>query len=270
MKMSARATAKTNTRFHATDTGPTTSGAAGKGLLMLTATPLQASCSAFCSAIQAPIMTSMVVSMSAARSRLRSTSSSSAPSSTPSTIARPSATKKLAPVSITSRYIMYAPNAYSSPWVKLTTFMMPKISVSPMPSSAYVPPSISALRQCWRNWSIDPTMGPRLRGGDEARCLVLDHLAVVDAHHVDAGHVLRAFLAGGSLLDEADIAVDALDLDLPQRLGDRLRLGLAGDLDRLDHRIDRVPAAEALGEAADVVLARVPFADELLRDVRVL
>src|SRR4029078_13599772 len=57
---------------------------------------------------------------------------------------------------------------------------------------------------------------------------------------------------------------------LPQRVGERLGLGLAGELDRLDHRVDGVPAAETLGEAADVVLWRLPFGDELLPEVRVL
>src|SRR6185295_6954935 len=132
-----RATTSTKTRFHATDTGPMTSGAAGNGVEIDFATPVQASCSAFWSAIQAPIITSIVVSMSAPRSRRSSTSSRSAPSATPSAMASGSATKKETPSSITSAYIMYAPNAYSSPCVKLTTFMMPKMSVRPMPSSAY-------------------------------------------------------------------------------------------------------------------------------------
>ena len=96
-------------------------------------------------------MTSMVVSMSAPRSFRRSTNSIAAPSATPSTTASTSATKKFAPVSITSAYIMYAPNAYSSPCVKFTTRMIPKISVRPIPSSAYVPPSISAFRPCCSN-----------------------------------------------------------------------------------------------------------------------
>ena len=130
------ATKNTKTRPQATETGPITSGAEGNGLLIEWATPVQASCSAFCSAIHAPIITSIVVSMSAPRSLRRSTNSSAAPSAIPKATASASATKKFAPVSITSRYIIYAPNAYSSPCVKLTTRMMPKINVRPMPSSA--------------------------------------------------------------------------------------------------------------------------------------
>src|SRR4051812_11620905 len=94
--------------------------------------------------------------------------------------------------------------------------------------------------------------------------LVLYDFTVVDLHQVNTRHVLRAFLAGGSLLDEGDVAVDALHLHVPQRLLDRLGIRLAGDADRLDDGVDAVPAAEALGEAAHVVLARGPLGDELL------
>src|SRR3954470_12271077 len=92
-----------------------------------------------------------------------------------------------------------------------------------------------------------PSRGRRSR-------LVLDDLAVVDAHDVNARRVLRALLAGGALLEEGDVTVDALDVNLPERVGDRLRLGLAGELDRFDDGVDRIPAAEAFGEAAGVVL----------------
>src|SRR5689334_19063866 len=98
--------------------------------------------------------------------------------------------------------------------------------------------------------------------------LVLDDLAAVDPHQVDARDVLRAFLAGGALLDEGDVAVDALHLHVPERLLDRGRVRLAGGLDPLDDGVDAVPAAEALGKAADRQLARVPLGDELLRHVR--
>ena len=45
-----------------------------------------------------------------------------------------SANQKL-PVSFTSRYPKYAPSAYRTPWVKLSTFIMPKIIVSPSDTS---------------------------------------------------------------------------------------------------------------------------------------
>src|SRR4051812_647474 len=97
---------------------------------------------------------------------------------------------------------------------------------------------MSAFRPCWRNWSNachpreggDPffiTNGPPPSPGRRLQRLVLDDLAVLDLHHVNARHVLRAFLAGRALLDEGDVAVDALHLHIPERLRDRLRLGLA-------------------------------------------
>src|SRR5216683_5628094 len=145
-----------------------------------------------------------------------------------------------------------------------------------------------ALRQCWRNWSIrfratgtsfpsprrgeggersEPGEGrsdygeaespsPRpspLRGEGAqalrlAAALHLHDLAAVDLDQIDARHVLRALLAGGALLDEGDVAVDALQLHVPQRLLDRLGLGRAGRLDRGDDGGDAVIAAEAFGE----------------------
>src|SRR4051812_39658319 len=96
-------------------------------------------------------------------------------------------------------------------------------------------------------------------GGSQVfKSLVSNDLPVINPNDIHARHVLRAFLAGRALLDEADVAVDAFDLHLPQRLRDRLGLGLAGDADRFDDGVDAVPAAEALGEAAGVVLAGVP------------
>jgi len=62
------------------------------------------------------------------------------------------------------------------------------------------------------------------------RALLLRHLAAVDLDEVNGRHVLRALLAGGTLLDEGDVAVDALHLDAPERRGDGLGIGLAGGL----------------------------------------
>src|SRR3954468_3136972 len=107
--------------------------------------------------------------------------------------------------------------------------------------------------------------GPSSRFGS-----VADDFSVVDAHYVHARHVLRALLARRALLDEGDVAVDAFHLHVPQRVLDRLGLGLAGVPDRLDDGLHAVPAAEALGQAADLVFARGPLADELLGDVGVL
>src|SRR5689334_24193554 len=90
------------------------------------------------------------------------------------------------------------------------------------------------------------------------RPLLAGHLATVDFDQIDAGHVLGALLAGRPLFDEADIAVDALHLDVPERLADRLRFRLPGGLDRLGDHVEPVPAAKALGQATDVVLLLVP------------
>src|SRR5690348_3574032 len=140
---------------------------------------------------------------------------------------------------------------------------------------------MSAFRPCWRSWSNprrpreggDPVFyyewAPAFAGATLQR-LVFDDLAVLDLHHVNARHVLRAFLAGRALLDEGDVAVDALHLHVPERLRDRLRLGLARLLDRRDDGVHAVPAAEALGEAARIVAALIPFGDEALGDVAVL
>src|SRR5438477_7923372 len=102
------------------------------------------------------------------------------------------------------------------------------------------------------------------------RALLLRHFAAVDLDEVYGRHVLRALLAGGALLDEGDVAVDALHLDAPERLGDGLGIGLAGGLDALDDDVDAVPAAEAFREPADRVFLLVPCSHEFVGDVRVL
>lgn len=94
--------------------------------------------------------------------------------------------------------------------------------------------------------------GERYAGTSELR-----DFAALNLDDVHLREVLAALLAGRALLDEGDVAVDAFDLDVPQRLLDRFRLRLAGRLDRFDDRVDPVPAAEAFGQAADVVLLLV-------------
>src|SRR3977135_1572221 len=68
--------------------------------------------------------------------------------------------------------------------------------------------------------------------------LLLHVLAGVDLDEIRAGRVLRALLAGGALLDEGDVAIDALHLDVPERLGDGLGLGLPSGLEPSDDDVD--------------------------------
>src|SRR4051794_2252999 len=166
--------------------------------------------------------------------------------------------------------------------------MMPKMSVRPIPSSAYVPPSTVAFIRCWKNWSIKQ-FSPRLRGeggggklassrsaavrgrlpppcpppqaGEEEAPSVLHHFPVLQVDDVDVGDVLPALLSLGPFLDEGDVAVDAVDLGLPERLADRLGLGLAGALDRVDDGEDGVIAAESLGRAGELVPRLLPRLD---------
>ena len=94
-------------------------------------------------------------------------------------------------------------------------------------------------------------------------------LAVLDGHDIDVGHVLGALLARRALLDEDDVAVDAVDLDAPERRADGFGIDLAGRLDAGRDGYDAVMTAEALGQPGEVVAALVPLVDELDRDVRV-
>src|SRR6516162_760672 len=160
--------------------------------------------------------------------------------------------------------------------------MMPKISVRPIPSSAYVPPRMIAFRTCWRNSSKSSASkarsqqfkGTNLPAAARAPNRLglessLDHLAVLDRHKIDGGHVLSAFLAGRAFLVEVDVAVDPLYRDAPERLADRFGVGLAGGFDGRDGNIYAVVAAEALGQAAEVVAALLPFIHISLGDFRV-
>src|ERR1700738_4714923 len=119
--------------------------------------------------------------------------------------------------------------------------MIPKISVRPMPRSAYVPPSTTPLSTCCRIWSTR-ARNQRIRNqGSEyqestsrttrypipdPRCLILRlrDLTLLQQDDVDVGNVLPAFLAFGTLLGEGDVAVHAVQLGLPQGLADRVGL----------------------------------------------
>src|SRR6267142_6871551 len=94
-------------------------------------------------------------------------------------------------------------------------------------------------------------------------------LAVHDLDQIDVGLALAAFLTFGTGFPEHDVAIQALDLDIPQSRLDRRRLRLACLLDRGRHRADAVIAAEAFGAAGEVEAALLPFSDEVVGRLRV-
>src|SRR5579875_193473 len=115
--------------------------------------------------------------------------------------------------------------------------------------------------------------GPEPRGSDTSSCQLQRgkrDLTTLDLDDVDLGHDLAALLALRAFLHEADIAVDALHMHLPERLADGLGLGLAGQLDRRRDRLDTVMAAEALRQAREFIAALLPCGDEVLGDLGVL
>src|SRR4029077_12573785 len=71
-------------------------------------------------------------------------------------------------------------------------------------------------------------------------------LAVGDFDQIDVGLALAAFLAFGSGLLEHDVAIQALDVDIPQRRLDRRRLRLARLLDGGCRGPDAVIATKTL------------------------
>src|SRR5438132_8455371 len=80
-------------------------------------------------------------------------------------------------------------------------------------------------------------------------------LAVGDFDQIDVGLALAAFLAFGTGFFEHDIAIQALDLDIPQSRFDCRRLRLARLLDRGSHGPDAVITAETLGAAGELEAA---------------
>src|ERR1700733_10538898 len=144
--------------------------------------------------------------------------------------------------------------------------MMPKINVSPIPSSAYVPPRTSILTRCCRNsLNANPKAERQTRQGkgegdliaprpDTTSILQRLHadFAVADLDEINVGLALAAFLAFGTGLLEHDVAVEALDVDRPQGRLDRSGVGLAGFFDRRRGGADAVIATEALGASGEI------------------
>src|ERR1700709_313503 len=88
-----------------------------------------------------------------------------------------------------------------------------------------------AFRMC--RWRRGPPRWPRSSpvSNSASERLHID-LAVADFDQIDVGLALAALLAFGTGLAENDIAVQALQLDIPQGGPDCRRFGLAGLLDR--------------------------------------
>src|SRR5215204_2394363 len=91
-----------------------------------------------------------------------------------------------------------------------------------------------------------------------------DDLPVLDLDQIDAGVALPALLTGRADLVELDHPVHAGQLDLPERLADRVGLGLAGLGDGGRDGADAIIAAEALGQPGEWIIALLPLVDERL------
>src|SRR5919106_1964527 len=94
-------------------------------------------------------------------------------------------------------------------------------------------------------------------------------LAVLDLDDEDRRPALAALLAGRTVLLELDRSVQPGEGHLPEGGLDRLRLVLAGDLDRLGEGGDSVMAAEALGQPLERMAALGPFVHERLGQLAV-
>src|SRR5688572_20483956 len=129
------------------------------------------------------------------------------------------------------------------------------------------PSNSEACRSGRKGTSAGPASRAFVRFGLKS---CLRYFAVGDRYKIDGGLVLRAFLAGRPLLDEVDVAIHPLHLDVPQRGADGFRVRLAGGLDRGVGDVDAVIAAEAFGQAADVVAPLLPLVHVALGSVRVL
>src|SRR5262245_51161247 len=95
-------------------------------------------------------------------------------------------------------------------------------------------------------------------GGRDASSLRDDNLAVVDLDQIHGRDALTAFLSIRSGLRELDFAVEAGDVELPQRLANCLRVGFAGLLNRRHDSPDAVIAAEAFRHAGKLESALLP------------
>ena len=134
--MSATATAPAKTRIATTWMGPRVSGTGENGCLMVLGDGSQMRIAAFWMMTDSATMASMGISMGCSRRRLRISRSTTAPTSATPVTASRLAAKKLMPHSEKSVKRKNAPSMKSSPWAKLTTRMMPKMRVRPIPIRA--------------------------------------------------------------------------------------------------------------------------------------
>src|SRR6476620_9076648 len=110
--------------------------------------------------------------------------------------------------------------------------------------------------------------GPRTISNATSERLHAD-LAVGDFDQIDVGLALAALLAFRTGFAEHDVAVQALDVDIPQRRLDRRRLRLARLLDRRRCGTDAVVATKTLGAAGELEAALLPFGDEVVGRLRI-
>ncbi len=102
-------------------------------------------------------------------------------------------------------------------------------------------------------------------------CLELgkNNLRVVDLDQVDIRHALTTFLARRALLLELDLAVQAQQLDIPQRLRDGFRFGLARLFDRSRNGADAVVTTETFRCTGEIEATLLPFAEEIFGCFRI-
>src|SRR6266545_1703810 len=94
-------------------------------------------------------------------------------------------------------------------------------------------------------------------------------LAVADFDQIDIGLALAAFLALGTGFPEHDVAIQALDLDVPQSRLDRRGLCLSRLLNCSGCSADAIIATEALSAAGELEAALLPLGDEVVGRFRV-
>jgi len=116
--------------------GPRVRGTGEKTCLIVFGEGSQSRMAAFWMITERATMASMGISIGCNLSRRSTSRSTTAPTRpTPSTAKR-LATKKFTPQRLKSVKRKKAPSMKNSPWAKLTTRMMPKISVRPIPMRA--------------------------------------------------------------------------------------------------------------------------------------